>query len=210
MTREIPLTRAPRFGSLRLVSPLLRLYRRAFEHRKIRAQLALALALLAAFVLSGPSRLALASPLLGVTLWLGFEYALHRFVLHAPRVRASWPRLRRAHDAMHFDHHRAPKDLEQLFISERGSVALAILAAAPGLLGGAPSWAAGVALGFTLAMIQYGAAHLAAHTDYAPLTGWGRAMKRAHLWHHERDARRCFGVLSPVPDLLAGTWMPHD
>ncbi|MEZ4390949.1 MAG: sterol desaturase family protein [Polyangiales bacterium] len=192
------------------MSPLPRLYRRAFEHRKIRAQLALALALLAAFAACGPSGLALASPLAGVTLWLGFEYALHRFVLHAPRVRASRPRLRRAHDAMHYDHHRAPHDLDQLFISERGSVALAVLSAAPGLAWGRGAWAAGVALGFTLAMVQYGVAHLAAHTDYAPLTRWGRAMKRAHLWHHERDPRRCFGVLSPVPDLLAGTWIPGD
>lgn len=204
------MTRGARFGSLGPVSPLLRLYRRAFEHRKIRAQLALALALLAAFAACRPSGLDLAAPLAGVTLWLGFEYALHRFVLHAPRVRASRPRLRRAHDAMHFDHHRAPDDLEQLFISERGSVALAVLAAAPGLAWGRGAWAAGVALGFALAMIQYGAAHLAAHTDYAPRTRWGRAMKRAHLWHHERDARRCFGVLSPVPDLLAGTWLPEN
>jgi sterol desaturase/sphingolipid hydroxylase (fatty acid hydroxylase superfamily) len=186
------------------------LYRRCFSAREIRAQAVIALLLGGALALVGASLPgALGWMALGALGWIVFEYGLHRWVLHAPRVSARHPRLRRAHDAMHRDHHLAPDDLDQLYISERGSVALALLAGGGGAVLGGAVGAAGVALGFTLAIIQYGVAHLAAHTDYVPLTRWGAQMQEAHRRHHDRDVRRWFGVLSPFPDLLAGTWHPR-
>lgn len=189
------------------MAALWRLYRQCFSARKIRAQALLAALLGGGLFAARPAApAALGWVALGVAGWIVFEYVLHRWVLHAPRVSARHPRLRRAHDAMHRDHHLAPGDLDQLYISEKGSAALALLAAGGGALVGGAVGALGAALGFTLAMMQYGVAHLAAHTDYVPLTRWGARMQAAHRRHHDRDVRRWFGVLSPFPDLLAGTW----
>lgn len=189
------------------MAALWRLYRQCFSARKVRVQAALAMILGAGLVAARPSGFAAFGWIaLGVAGWIVFEYVLHRWVLHAPRPAARHPRLRRAHDAMHRDHHLAPTDLDQLYISEKGSVALALLAAGGGAIAGGAHGALGAALGFSLAMIQYGVAHLAAHTDYVPLTRWGARMQSAHRRHHDHDVRRWFGVLSPIPDLVAGTW----
>lgn len=186
------------------MSALLGLYRRCFGYAKVRAQLGLAL-LLALAVLASWQRAAPLWCIVGFGSWIPFEYVLHRWILHARRPSAASPRLRRAFDAMHHDHHVAPDDLDQLFISQKGSIALALLAGLFGAALGGPVAAAGVAFGFCVAMIQYGVAHLAAHTDYAPRTAHGAAMKRAHLLHHARDSRRHFGVLSGLFDRVAGT-----
>ena len=184
---------------------LLQLYLRCLSYRKIRFLCAALLALAACVAWTRP---ALGWIACGVGSWVVFEYFLHRVALHAPRVPARHPRLRRAHDAMHRDHHLAPDDPDQLFISEKGTVALLALAALAGGLVAGRSGAAAHALGFGLAMFQYGVAHLAAHSDYAPRTRYGRMMKEGHLLHHQRSARGWFGVLSPLVDLALGTWGP--
>lgn len=191
------------------MTTLAALYARCLSYRKVRSLCASLLALAACVGWLRPRPLAALGWVLGgAAFWMVFEYFLHRYALHAPRVPARYPRLRRAHDAMHRDHHLAPDDPDQLFISEKGTLALLALTALAGAAAGGPVGAAGLALGFGLAMAQYGVAHLAAHSDYAPRTRYGRMMKEGHLLHHQRSARGWFGVLTPFVDHLAGTWGP--
>lgn len=187
------------------------LLRAALRFSQVRVQAVLMTVLLAALLALRPSLVAAALWVLaGFVGWILFEYPLHRFVLHARPPPRSWPRLRAAHANMHWNHHQAPLDLEMLFISHKGCIALLLLAGGAGDFVGGPVGAVGVAVGFGLGIVQYGLIHLATHTDYVPRTWWLAMMKRAHLRHHMPGRQGSYGVTTPFIDLLAGTWLERD
>lgn len=186
---------------------LIDLYKQCLQSAKMRFLLGEIITLSAALIYLRPSVLAAIFTILGgAVMWMVFEYFLHRYFLHMPRISPKWPRLRRAHDQTHFVHHQHPNDPDQLFMSEKGSFALLLLSAIlGGLLDGA-SGALGISLGFGIMLFQYGVTHLADHSDYRPTTRYGRYMKQGHLDHHFVSVKGWFGVTTPLIDYLMGTW----
>jgi hypothetical protein len=144
----------------------------------------------------------------GLASWSLSEYVFHRFVLHAPRVRARaiW----RMQKRLHYKHHEVPDDPRWLFIPWWGS---------PGLIaigGGVGAWTVGpgafwpAALGYAMALVLYEVTHFAAHVPYRPRTRWGAFMKRHHVLHHYKNERYWYGVTSPLGDFVFGTWAKAD
>ena len=49
--------------------------------------------------------------------------------------------------------------------------------------------------------------HLAHHTKaYKPLTGWGEALREAHMRHHFHNENYNWGITNGLGDVLLGTW----
>ena len=49
--------------------------------------------------------------------------------------------------------------------------------------------------------------HLAHHTkSYKPLTGWGAALREAHMRHHFHNENFNWGITNGLGDVLLGTW----
>jgi sterol desaturase/sphingolipid hydroxylase (fatty acid hydroxylase superfamily) len=127
----------------------------------------------------------------GLLLWTPIEYVTHRYLLH--RI------------APHFQHHDEPTVLEYLFaplwLSSTFAVALwGILTLA------LHSWqrAALVEAGTISGYLFYEALHIRIHSQAAGgvlLRFW----RKHHYYHHFADDTRCYGVTSPVWDVVFRT-----
>lgn len=71
---------------------------------------------------------------------------------------------------------------------------------------GNPGLAAGFAVGSLGLLLYYEGSHYVSHRPIAPLTPWGRWMKKYHLWHHFKNEHDWYGVTNPSMDLLFGTY----
>lgn len=127
--------------------------------------------------------------LAGATAWPAVEYAAHRFLMHG-LARVS-PRL---YKRVHGVHHLYPRDLSHFMIPLAFS---ALVVAALSLVMPRPALG-----GLLLAYVAYDLAHLAAH-GLIPFP-FRRALARHHAKHH-RDPAICFGVTSPLFDVVLGT-----
>jgi sterol desaturase/sphingolipid hydroxylase (fatty acid hydroxylase superfamily) len=136
-----------------------------------------------------------------------FEWALHRYVLHAPPI----PLGAGAVDpgAAHRGHHLAPDDVAGALLGVRyalwdgagvGVLAAAVGTAAVGPAGALPAAATGEA-----GLLAYEWLHLLSHSGYRPRTRWFRRLRAAHLRHHFRDDRANYGVTSRLADRMLGT-----
>ena len=147
--------------------------------------------------------------LAGVLVFHLSEYTFHRFLFHAPPSKHGW--LLKLQRRLHYDHHLEPARLDLLFLPLWFAVPnLAITALiARALLG---DWPLGISLvlGAILALLQYEWVHYVAHIPYRPYTGFGRWMKRYHLWHHFKNERLWFGVSNPVLDFAYRTYRQPD
>jgi sterol desaturase/sphingolipid hydroxylase (fatty acid hydroxylase superfamily) len=145
---------------------------------------------------------------LGVVLWTGTEYTLHRFVFHyAPRHPA--PRITRLLFLLHGVHHAQPQLKTRLVIPPVVSVPLAVwfyalFSLGLGTLLQAPQWINPVFSGFTTGYLVYDLTHYATHHR---AMRWGvlKALKRHHLLHHFQTPTQRFGVSSPFWDAVSGT-----
>ena len=147
--------------------------------------------------------------LLGLALFPGIEYGLHRFALHAPPCHR--PRLFHLQRRLHYDHHRQPERLDLLFLPVWITLPLATLSiCAFRLMTGSWAIAGALLFGSLAGLLYYEWVHYRAHIPDAPRTAWGRWMKKYHLWHHFKNERYWFGVTSPVIDWLAGTYRPVE
>jgi sterol desaturase/sphingolipid hydroxylase (fatty acid hydroxylase superfamily) len=143
-------------------------------------------------------------PLGGVFLWTLLEYVLHAGAFHRPLGGA----LFRAVRQLHGGHHDDPDDPMQILTRLAFSFPAALLlwSAFRLLLG---SWqlaalpTAGVAVGY----LGYELIHYAIHR-------WPRGARllrpltRHHLYHHHKDPTRCFGVTTPLWDVVFRTGRP--
>jgi 4-hydroxysphinganine ceramide fatty acyl 2-hydroxylase len=166
--------------------------------------LALAAALGAAFAagLLAPAPLAMVA---GALAFFGSEYTTHRFLLHAPPLRAPFG-LRLQH-RLHYDHHLRPSELELLFLPLWFALpAVALYLAVAFALTRAWGPALSALLGALLGLLYYEWVHYVAHIPFVPRTRFGRWIKKYHLWHHFKNERLWFGVTNPALDVLVRTY----
>lgn len=121
------------------------------------------------------------------------EYAVHRFVLHGPRLTAS----------VHARHHAAPAQEQIDPLSYFGPIAVALIVwtALPALGGEAPV-AHGITAGLCLQYSWFRAVHRRMHRPGHRLAVG--ALAQFHRGHHV-DLRCNFGVTTPVWDRLFRT-----
>jgi hypothetical protein len=143
-------------------------------------------------------------PLCGIFLWTLLEYVLHAGAFHQPLRGPLFQAVRQLHGG----HHDAPDDPVQILtrLAFSAPAALLLWAAFRALLG---SWqlaalpTAGLALGY----LGYELIHFAIHR-----WPWGARLlwplTRHHMYHHHRDATRCFGVTTPLWDVVFRTGRP--
>jgi hypothetical protein len=136
----------------------------------------------------------------------GFEYCLHRFLLHAGRG---------VFCQQHMVHHTTLNSPEAaLFVNFSrnpwGVVALFFANAAPFLFLQwifRDGWTAGVFASFAIYYIAFEEIHWRSHMG-GWLPKWLRPAARHHLLHHARDTGR-FNVFLPIFDWLAEWFQPH-
>jgi Fatty acid hydroxylase superfamily len=143
----------------------------------------------------------LAGFVLGLFYANGFEYCLHRFLLHAGRG---------FFYEQHMVHHttlNSPEAPRYVNFSRNpwGVVALFIANAAPFLLAQwifHNRWTAGVFAGFAIYYVAFEEIHWRTHMG-GWLPKWLRPAARHHMLHHARDDG-AFNVFLPIFDRLAG------
>jgi sterol desaturase/sphingolipid hydroxylase (fatty acid hydroxylase superfamily) len=124
----------------------------------------------------------------GVLLWTALEYLMHRFAFHG--------------FAPHWEHHADPVDRKfilaplQLSLPVTAGMWVALWLATrstalPGMV------LAGVWVGY----LAYEAVHLRIHSP-APGGPILRALRRRHYYHHFADDHYCYGVTSPLWDVV--------
>ena len=128
---------------------------------------------------------------LGLLAWTIIEYLLHRYAFHG--------------FAPHSEHHAQPTDPVfivaplRLSLSASG-VLFALFALAAGSLPAGATILAGVIGGY----LAYEAVHLRIHSSAAggPLL---RALRKHHYYHHFASDQVCYGVTSPLWDVIFRT-----
>jgi hypothetical protein len=132
----------------------------------------------------------------------GFEYCLHRFILHGPRG---------FFREQHIVHHatlNSPEAARYVNFSSNpwGVVALFFANGAPFLFLQwifRDGWTAGVFVGFAIYYVAFEEIHWRMHMG-GWLPKWLRPAVRHHLLHHAQDSDR-FNVFLPIFDWLAGS-----
>jgi dihydroceramide fatty acyl 2-hydroxylase len=141
----------------------------------------------------------------GFAFWTLFEYAVHRWVQHSPRIR---PWVRRWDD--HTVHHANPDDPEG-FVSMLGET-LPIAVVISGLTcAAAPTVAAALAwlAGFCAGYLAYEWIHCAAHLpELHRGRPWLARWSENHLRHHWERANTSYGFMTSTWDRLLGTYPP--
>jgi len=136
----------------------------------------------------------------------GFEYCLHRFVLHAGR--GFFCEQHRVHHATL----NSPDAARYVNFSRNpwGVVALFFANAAPFLFLQwifRDGWTAGVFASFAIYYIAFEEIHWRSHMG-GWLPKWLRPAARHHLLHHARDSER-FNVFLPIFDYVVEWFKPH-
>ncbi len=144
----------------------------------------------------------------GAAVFVAMEYLIHRFLLHAPTSR--YPRIARLQQRIHLGHHREPHNLDLVFLPLPLLLVLVPLFALGyhGLFG-SPTITRALVCGNLAGLLYYEWVHFIAHVPVRPSTPWGRWMKKHHLLHHFQDERTCYGVTTPLGDMLFGTGRPQ-
>jgi sterol desaturase/sphingolipid hydroxylase (fatty acid hydroxylase superfamily) len=159
-----------------------------------------ALTLVAAVLAPAGPLLWLAGLLLGALYANAFEYALHRFVLHAPESA-----IPHQHDVHHRSWGRPDEPLYINFTRRPGVVVLLFSVNGLPVLGLEAMFrtglAAGVLAAFTLYFISYEEIHWRIHAGGLPR--WLEFSRRHHLAHHAGEDGR-YNVWLPLWDRVAG------
>lgn len=131
----------------------------------------------------------------GLLAWTIVEYVMHRLAFHG--------------FAPHSQHHADPTDpayiLAPLWLSTSAALALfGVFSLA------ARSWTAGATIlsGVIAGYLAYEAVHLRIHSR-ARGGAVLRALRKHHFYHHFTSDRVCFGVTSPLWDVVFGSMPAH-
>ncbi len=137
----------------------------------------------------------------GALAWSALEYAMHRFLFHAP-ARSEAARVVLL--LVHGHHHVWPDDRRRIAAPpvQFGSLALLLFGVFSLALARGDAHAAfgGAMLGY----LAYEAVHFYAHHGRAT-EGWRGALRRHHMRHHHESPRARWGIGSPLWDVLLGT-----
>ena len=136
----------------------------------------------------------------------GFEYCLHRFILHGSRG------FFREEHIVHHATLNSPEIARYVNFSSNpwGVVALFVANATPFLLLQwyfRDGWTAGVFLGFAVYYVLFEEIHWRMHMG-GWLPKWLRPSARHHLIHHAKDSER-FNVFLPIFDWVAEWFQPQ-
>jgi sterol desaturase/sphingolipid hydroxylase (fatty acid hydroxylase superfamily) len=156
-------------------------------------------------VASGPPPALVIAALIvvGLISWGLYEYLVHRFVLHRDSGSKSFVL---PGNEIHLRHHAHPQDLERLYVTLReGAPVSAAYALLMWLLLGRWQAMAFPYIGFHAGYFFYEWLDYQAHHGH-PRSRLIRYLKKYHLQHHHVDGNRCYGVTSPLFDLLFGTF----
>lgn len=134
--------------------------------------------------------------LLGIVFWTLLEYVLHRFVFH---------RFRGILGSFHHEHHRAPRNLQYLFVRLPFSIgsSMLLIAVIWGLTGNIVQTLQGMS-GIWAGYLYYESVHYRVHFSPAD-GGWIGRQRRAHFRHHFHNSRKWFGVTTPLWDYVFRT-----
>jgi sterol desaturase/sphingolipid hydroxylase (fatty acid hydroxylase superfamily) len=133
---------------------------------------------------------------LGLIFWTFLEYILHRFVFH---------RFRGILGSFHHEHHGAPRSPEFLFVRPVYAIGIsALLAAGVWFITGSMLQTAGLMSGIWAGFVYYESVHYRVHMTASEGAVISR-QRRAHFRHHFHDARRRFGVTTPIWDYVFRT-----
>jgi sterol desaturase/sphingolipid hydroxylase (fatty acid hydroxylase superfamily) len=138
---------------------------------------------------------------LGALTWSLVEYAMHRFLFHAPAEREA---ARVVLFLVHGHHHEWPDDPRRVAATpiQFGSLALLLYGVFSLAL---PEMDAHAAFGGAmLAYLAYEAVHFYAHHGRAQRGALG-ALRRYHMRHHHEDPRSRWGIGSPLWDVVFRT-----
>ena len=139
----------------------------------------------------------------GLFFWSLLEYAMHRLFFHwSPHNR----KLKRIVQALHLSHHTDPRNPDKILIRPSYSLPISALVlggfyAVTGSLFSASALLSGVWLGF----LYYEWVHYRLHLSTAA-SGSLKYQRGWHFSHHFVDQGNCFGVTSPIWDLVFGTY----
>ncbi len=139
--------------------------------------------------------------ILGVFVWMGMEYGLHRFIFHwEGRGRRS----RRFHEILHGYHHRHPDDTERLVMPLGASIPIAVVVSAVLWAFHAPWLTVPCFCGIVSAYLAYDYTHYFSHAR-RPRTALGRRLRAYHLAHHFVCPDKNFGITNSWVDRCMGT-----
>ncbi|HTW85457.1 MAG TPA: sterol desaturase family protein [Candidatus Sulfotelmatobacter sp.] len=142
---------------------------------------------------------------IGALVFFGSEYTTHRFLLHAPPMKN--PTVLKLQHRLHYDHHVAPTQLDLLFLPPWFVVPVTLLTA--GIYAAITrdaGWTLSLLFGSLAGLFYYEWVHYVAHIPFQPVTGYGRWIKKYHLWHHYKNEHLWFGVTNPSTDVLGLTY----
>ena len=140
----------------------------------------------------------------GVFFWSFFEYVAHRFLFHIP---GDSPRIRRFQYVIHGVHHDEPNDKTRLIMPPVPYILISsLLFGLFYLLMG--SYAFGFLPGMLTGHLMYVSIHYLIHTPNPPR--FLRYQLTHHALHHYKYPGLCFGVSSPLWDLVFGTMPPKS
>ncbi len=146
---------------------------------------------------------AVAFAFFGLLLWTFLEYCLHRFLFHwVPRNR----RARRFLATLHLRHHGDPRNRDAILVRPRYSAPVsAVVFAALWLAAGDFAVAVWTMSGVWAGFLYYELVHYRVHLSKrgGGLLGFQR---QGHFYHHFVDDEHCFGVTSPLWDLVFRTY----
>jgi sterol desaturase/sphingolipid hydroxylase (fatty acid hydroxylase superfamily) len=139
----------------------------------------------------------------GLLVWTFMEYLLHRFLLH---YRPQAPALLAVIEKLHLGHHREPQDEAKITVPVYGSLPIAgALLGLFRLMTGSWELAALLMTGSIAGYLHYEAVHFWIHRGIRR-GRWLRQRRTNHFFHHFTDQNRCFGVTTPLWDLVLGTY----
>lgn len=138
---------------------------------------------------------------LGIVIWQGIEYSLHRFLFH---LHPTTPMGIFLHFLVHGCHHKYPMDIERLvFPPIPASWIVAVVYCAVNVMAPTAAMAGAVFGGIMLGYVAYDCMHYWMHSGmlHGPL-------RAAHMRHHYIDSSRAYGISSPLFDFISGTMGP--
>jgi 4-hydroxysphinganine ceramide fatty acyl 2-hydroxylase len=138
----------------------------------------------------------------GLLVWTLIEYLLHRFLLH---YRPQAPTLLAVVEKLHLGHHRDPRDEAKITVPVFASLPIACgLLALFRLISGSGETAALLLVGSIAGYLYYELVHFCIHCGVRR-GRWLRRQRVNHFFHHFKDQHRCFGVTTPLWDLVMST-----
>lgn len=140
--------------------------------------------------------------LLGLFIWTGLEYTLHRFLFHWT-TSTYWTNT--LHYLLHGCHHKHPQDPYRLVFPPALCVVFIAAIVPPfRLIFPEPVLYAGFAgglLGYVIYDVTHFWVHFGIQTKMEPVS----SLRRYHLAHHFKNYNAGFGITSPLWDYVFGT-----